>query len=99
VLELSDQAVEAIGTIVAEGDGGPSSGLRISASDESDGEVELEFDVVAEPADGDEVVRSGGAVVYLDAAAAELLADKRLDVHSHGDHFHFSLDERDGDAV
>jgi Fe-S cluster assembly iron-binding protein IscA len=95
VLELSEQAVEAVGTIVADGDAGPNAGLRITASDDGDGEVELEFDVVPEPVAGDEVVRSGAAVVYLDAPAAELLADKTLDAHSHGDHFHFSIDERD----
>ncbi len=44
------------------------------------------------------MIRAGGAVVFLDAVAAEVLADKTLDVHSHGDHFHFSLDERDGDS-
>jgi hypothetical protein len=48
------------------------------------------------PVDGDEVIRSGSAVVFLDAVATEELADKTLNVHSHGDHFHFSLDERDG---
>ena len=39
-------------------------------------------------------MREGGVVVFLDPAAAELLADKMLDVHAHGDHVHFSLDEQ-----
>ena len=35
-----------------------------------------------------------GAKVFLDEAAAAVLADKTLDVHAHGDHFHFSLEEQ-----
>jgi Fe-S cluster assembly iron-binding protein IscA len=97
MLELTKEAVEAIRTIVADSDVAPDGGLRISASGEENGDAELEFDVAAGPSDGDEVVRADGAVVFLDAAAAGELADKTLDVHSHGDHFHFSLDERDGD--
>ena len=46
------------------------------------------------PGEGDEVVREGGAVVFLDPTAAELLADKILDAHAHGDHVHFSLEEQ-----
>ena len=30
----------------------------------------------------------------LDEAAAQVLADKTLDVHEHGDHFHFSLEDQ-----
>jgi hypothetical protein len=32
--------------------------------------------------------------VFLDEAAAQALADKTLDVHEHGDHFHFSLEDQ-----
>ena len=45
-------------------------------------------------ADGDVVVSEGGATVFLDETAAAVLDDKTLDVESHGDHFHFSLDEQ-----
>jgi Fe-S cluster assembly iron-binding protein IscA len=98
VLELTPEAVEVITTIVADSDVGPDGALRISASSDGNGDAELEFELAAEPIEGDEVIRSGSAVVFLDAVAAEELADKTLNVHSHGDHFHFSLDERDSDG-
>jgi hypothetical protein len=40
-------------------------------------------------------VREGDAVLFLDSTASAVLEDKTLDVHAHGDHFHFSIDEQD----
>ncbi len=93
MLVLTQQAVDAIRTIVEESGVGPNGGLRISSQSDADGEQELEFGVEPEPSEGDEVVREAGAVVFLDRAAAAALADKTLDVHAHDDHFHFSLDD------
>ena len=93
MLVLSDQAVEVIRGLVGESDVGPNGGLRISGSG-SNGETALDFQLAEEPEEGDEVLREGGAVVFLDETAATVLADKTLDVHAHGDHFHFSLDEQ-----
>ncbi len=93
MLVMTQQAVEAIRTIVEEGEVGPNGGLRISGSNEGNGDTALEFELAPEPAEGDEVVREGGAVVFLDQTAVEVVADKTLDVHAHGDHFHFSLDD------
>jgi iron-sulfur cluster assembly protein len=97
MLALTAEAIDAIRGIVEDGEVGPNGGLRISSSGEGNGETALDFELAAEPVDGDEVVRDGGAVVFLDEQAAALLADKTLDVHAHGDHFHFSLDEQNGD--
>jgi iron-sulfur cluster assembly protein len=94
MLKLTRQAAEAIRGIVEESDVGPEGGLRISGSNDGDGEAELEFDVAAAAVEGDETVQSEGATVFLDPAAAVALADKQLDVHAHGDHFHFSIDEQ-----
>jgi Fe-S cluster assembly iron-binding protein IscA len=94
MLKLTQQAAEAIRGIVEESDVGPEGGLRISGSNDVDGEAELEFDVAAAAVEGDETVESEGATVFLDPAAAVALADKQLDVHAHGDHFHFSIDEQ-----
>jgi iron-sulfur cluster assembly protein len=91
MLALTPAAVEAIRTMIDDGDPGPNGGLRISGSNEGDGE--LEFDLAAAPTAGDEVMREGGAAVFLDPAAAEALAEKTLDVHAHGDHVHFSLED------
>jgi iron-sulfur cluster assembly protein len=93
MLSLTAEAVEAIRAMTEDGDVGPNGGLRISASDVENGEVELEFDVAPEPSVGDEVVREGGASVFLDQTAADVLAEKTLDVHAHGDHVHFTLDD------
>ena len=67
--------------------------LRITA-EEVDGEVEISIEDATEPAEGDQVVERDGAIVYLDAAAAEVLSDEVLGVHSHDDHFHFSFDDQ-----
>ena len=86
MLQIDDEAVaalEQIGTI------------RITA-EEVDGEVEIAIDEATEPGEGDEVIERGGAKVFLDPAAADVLADQVLGVHSHGDHFHFSFDDQPG---
>ncbi len=94
MVAMTEQAVEVIRSIVEEAEVGPNGGLRISGSNEGNGDAALEFELAEEPADGDKVVREARAVVFLDEAAAAVLADKTLDVHAHGDHFHFSLDEQ-----
>jgi len=84
MLQIDDEAVaalEQIGTI------------RITA-EEVDGDVEISIDEATDPSEGDEVIESGGAKVFLDPAAAEVLADQVLGVHSHGDHFHFSFEDQ-----
>jgi iron-sulfur cluster assembly protein len=93
MLELTEQAVEAIRGIVEDGEVGADGGLRITGVHEDDGDTALEFELASAPTGGDEVVRAGGAVVFLDETAAAVLADKTLDVHAHGDHFHFSIEE------
>jgi len=98
VLVLTDQAAEAIRGIVADAELGPDAGLRISGTNEGNGGTALEFELAEAAQEGDEEVREGGAVVFLDAVAASVLAGRTLDVHAHGDHFHFSLDgEEDED--
>jgi iron-sulfur cluster assembly protein len=95
VLSVTEQAAETIRGIVEDSDVGPNGGLRISGSKDDDGETALDFEVVAEPAEGDETVQSSGATVFLDETAAAVLADKQLGVHAHGDHFHFAIEEQD----
>jgi Fe-S cluster assembly iron-binding protein IscA len=95
MLSMTEQAIEAIREIVAESKLGADAGLRISGANEANGDAALEFELAEEAQAGDEVVREDGAVVFLDETAAAVLADKTLDVHAHGDHFHFSLGERE----
>ena len=89
MLAITEAARDAIRGIIEESDVGPTGGLRIFGSDD-----DFEFELAPEPADGDEVIREGGAVVFLDQTAAKLLSDKVLDAHAHEDHVHFALDEQ-----
>jgi iron-sulfur cluster assembly protein len=84
MLQLHDDAVEALTEM------GP---LRVTAEDTEDG-VEIQLDEATEPQEGDEVVERDGARVFLDALAAEVLADQVLGVHAHGDHYHFTFDDQ-----
>jgi Fe-S cluster assembly iron-binding protein IscA len=68
-------------------------GLRITAEETDEG-VEIQIDEASEPQAGDETVERGEARVYLDPAAAEILADQVLGVHAHDDHFHFTFEEQ-----
>jgi Fe-S cluster assembly iron-binding protein IscA len=93
MLKITEQAQEAIAGIVADGGVGSDGGLRITGSG-SNGETALDFDLAEGPSDGDQTVTEGGATLFLDETAAAVLDDKVLDVHAHGDHFHFSIDEQ-----
>jgi Fe-S cluster assembly iron-binding protein IscA len=96
MLAMTEHAIEAIRGIVEESALGPAAGLRISGANEGNGDTALDFEVAEAAAAGDEVVKEGGATVFLDETAAAVLAGKTLDVHAHGDHFHFSLEEQNG---
>ena len=82
MLQISDDAVEALSEL------GP---LRLTIGAVEGDEAELEIEPADEPAEGDEVVENGGARVFLDAEAAEALADQILEVEPHGDHVHFGF--------
>jgi iron-sulfur cluster assembly protein len=90
MLRLSDEAAAAIAEIAGDGV------LRLVAHESDDG-VEIETVVVDAPEDGDQLVEHGGARVYLDATAAEVLGDQTLDVQAHGDHVHFVFSPQDED--
>ena len=94
MLTLTDQAANVIEGILSESQAGSEGGLRISGTNEGNGEASLEFTLANSPTDGDEVVREGGATIFLDELAATVLDDKTLDVEAHDDHFHFSLGQQ-----
>jgi iron-sulfur cluster assembly protein len=93
MLKITEQAQEAIASMVADGGVGSAGGLRITGSG-SNGETALDFELAEAALDGDSTVTDGGARLFLDETAAAVLDDKVLDVHAHGDHFHFSIDEQ-----
>ncbi len=77
MLTLTENASTIVNQILQHQELGESAGLRITA----DGSPEPAFEVAAAPQaePGDQVVEQGGASVYLDATAAQLLDDKVLD--------------------
>jgi Fe-S cluster assembly iron-binding protein IscA len=77
MLSVTDNAATAIRDITSQEAVPPGAGLRIAA-DESGGSLTLSL--VAEPYDGDQVLDSAGARLFLDSEAALLLDDKELDV-------------------
>jgi Fe-S cluster assembly iron-binding protein IscA len=77
MLTMTDNAATAIRDITSQDAAPPGAGLRISADESGDG---LVLSLAAEPFEGDQVVDSAGARLFLDQYAAAVLADKELDV-------------------
>lgn len=94
MLVISERAQGVIREIVEEAELGPDGGLRIGGANGGNGEAALDFELAEAPLEGDEIVSKGGARVFLDEIAAEVLSDQVLDVEAHGDHFHFSLGDQ-----
>ena len=77
LLALTDNAVEAVKTIVSSSDG-EGSGLRMVA-ERAGTQANFQLSVVSLPAEDDEVIEERGARVFLEPEAASLLDDKVLD--------------------
>jgi Fe-S cluster assembly iron-binding protein IscA len=79
LLALTERAVQAVREIISSSEEEPETGgLRVVAHD-AGASPEFQLNIVALPAEGDEVVEEGGARVFLDQDAARLLGDKTLD--------------------
>ncbi|ROT31706.1 adhesin [Micromonospora sp. HM5-17] len=76
MLTMTQNAVLVIRDLTSRPDAPAGAGIRI-ASDLAAGSLTLEL--VAHPAQGDQVVDSDGARVFLDPHAAQILDDKSLD--------------------
>jgi Fe-S cluster assembly iron-binding protein IscA len=77
MLTVTDNAATAIRDITSQDAVPPGAGLRIAAEDGGDA---LVLSLVAQPFEGDQIVDSAGARLFLDRQAAALLDDKELDV-------------------
>jgi iron-sulfur cluster assembly protein len=91
MLELSDDAVREIKELTESG------GLRFVAMPGEEGSFTFDPSLADAPEDGDVVVERDGARVFLDALAAEKLADVTLEIESHGDHVHFDFVRNGGE--
>jgi len=77
MLTMTDNAATAIRDITSQEAVPPGAGLRIAADEAGDG---LVLSLVPQPFEGDQIVDSAGARLFLDRHAAALLDDKELDV-------------------
>jgi iron-sulfur cluster assembly protein len=76
VLNLTEGAVQVIRTVTAQPQLPEDSGIRIVSQDTAGS---LSLSLAEGPQDGDQVVESEGAKVYLETGAATALDDKTLD--------------------
>ena len=77
MLTLTDSAVTAIRNLTAQPELPDETGLRIMSQDQ--GGPAFQVTLAENPADGDQVIESEGARVFLEPGAAVALDDKSLD--------------------
>jgi Fe-S cluster assembly iron-binding protein IscA len=94
MLALTDSAADAIRGIVASPEVPDGAGLRIATQPDGPQPGALEVTVAAVPAESDQVVDEGGARVFVEEAAAELLEDKLLDARIEGTRVGFTLTDQ-----
>ena len=74
MLTLTDNALTAVRTLTQDPEAPEGAGLRITPGTEG-----LELILVADPVPGDALIDDGGARVYVEPEAAELLNEQTLD--------------------
>jgi len=89
LLALTDNAVEAVKSIVSSSDD-ETSGLRMVA-ERAGTQANFQLSVVPMPAEDDEVIEDRGARVFLEPEAASLLDDKVLDASVEQDQVAFTI--------
>ena len=77
MLTLTDNARHAVQDIAVRAGLPEEGGLRIAESEAKEGSFELSL--VPAPAEGDEVIDTGGARVFVEPATSTVLADLKLD--------------------
>ncbi|WP_435585706.1 iron-sulfur cluster biosynthesis family protein, partial [Micromonospora marina] len=76
MLTMTDNAVLVIRDLAAQQDVADAGGLRIAADTDAGS---LSIELVPQPVQGDQVVDTEGARIFLDSDAAELLDDTSVD--------------------
>ncbi len=76
-LTLTENATNVVKTIVEQNPGTETGGLRIDGADR--GPTDFALSLVPEPLEADTVVEEGGARIFLEPTAAQVLDDKVLD--------------------
>jgi iron-sulfur cluster assembly protein len=98
MLVLTESAKEMVRDMVAAGNALEGGGLRISSARDEEGGPALSLELADGPAEGDQVLEDEGTRVFLEPEAASILDDKILGAEQHDDHYHFSLEDQEGDA-
>ena len=94
MLALTDNAVEAVKSIVSSSDeASETSGLRMVA-ERAGTQANFHLSVVALPAEDDEVIDEHGARVFLEPEAASLLDEKVLDASVEQDQVAFTIEDQ-----
>jgi len=95
MLMVSENAKQAIESIVANADMPEGAGIRIDAPDEppapAGSGAPLQLEVAPQPADQDQVVAQNGARVFVAPKVAPILDDKVLDVRVGEGHVEFVI--------
>ena len=86
MLNLTNNAQDAVRTLTKDPQAPERAGLRIAAGNQG-----LELMLVAEPAPGDALIDDDGARVFLESQAANLLDERTLDAEIEGDKVNFFL--------
>src|SRR5262245_17645702 len=82
LVTLTAQAVAAIQNLTSQNDAPPGSGLRITTDDTRGA---LQLSLAPNPAQGDAVVESGGARLFLDTNVAAAMGESELDARTEPD--------------
>jgi iron-sulfur cluster assembly protein len=93
MLTITQNAAEAINTIISSSPMPDGAGMRISATPIDQEHASLELALAEGPAERDEVVEEAGAQVFLEPQVATLLDDKTLDAIQEPEGFRFSVGE------
>jgi iron-sulfur cluster assembly protein len=94
MLAITDAAAEAIKGVVSSRGAPEGAGLKIATPPARGPEGGLKVALAAVPAEDDEVVDEGGALVFLESRAAEALDDKLLDARVEGGQVRFTVSEQ-----
>lgn len=95
MLTLSPSAVDALDALLQSPQVPDEAGLRIAAADDSP-EPALNVQLAPGPAPQDQVIEEGGARVFVEPTAADLLEDAQLEAQTQGDQIAFGVVPRTG---
>ena len=94
MLALTDNAVEAVKSIVSSSDEASETGGLRMVAERAGAQANFELSVVPLPAEDDEVIEEQGVRVFLEQEAASLLDDKVLDANVEQDQVAFTIADK-----